>query len=75
MVVGVVGNSLTLVMIPYIRKFYPTQFSMLHLPVTTLLMNLSVCDLIYCGFGLPHMVHGMLLGDTKYLDLLHDITL
>ena len=62
-VVGVVGNSLTLAAILYVRRTYPTEFTLLQLPVTDLLINLSVCDLIYCSFGLPHMVHGMLLGN------------
>ena len=62
MVVGCLGNLLTLAAIPYVRRHYPAEFSLLHLPVTDLLINLSVCDLVYCGFGLPHMIHGMLIG-------------
>ena len=65
-VLGVCGNSLTLGAIVYARKNYPTEFTLLQLPVTDLLINLSVCDLVYCGFGLPHMVHGMLLGDSQF---------
>ena len=62
MVVGTVGNCLTLLAIPYVRRHYHTEFSILQLPVTDLLINLSVCDLIYCAFGLPHMIHGMVAG-------------
>ena len=63
MVVGCLGNLLTLAAIPYVRRRYPAEFSLLQLPVTDLLINLSVCDLVYCGFGLPHMIHGMLIGE------------
>ena len=66
MTIGSLGNLLTLVAIPYVRSHYPAgEFSLLHLPVTDLLINLSVCDLIYCSFGLTHMVHGMLIGGTR----------
>ena len=64
MVVGSLGNLLTLVAIPYVRRHYPQEFSLLQLPVTDLLINLSVCDLIYCSFGLPHMIHGMVIGEN-----------
>ena len=63
MVVGTLGNLLTLAAIPYMRSRYPAEFSLLQLPVTDLLINLSVCDLVYCGLGLPHMIHGMVVGD------------
>ena len=63
MVVGSLGNLLTLAAIPYVRRRYPAEFSLLQLPVTDLLINLLVCDLVYCGFGLPHMIHGMLIGE------------
>ena len=66
MVVGSLGNLLTLAAIPYVRRRYPAEFSLLQLPVTDLLINLSVCDLIYCSFGLPHMVHGMVIGGTNF---------
>ena len=46
MVVGSLGNLLTLAAIPYVRRRYPAEFSLLQLPVTDLLFNLSVCDLI-----------------------------
>ena len=66
-VFGFVGNSLTLGAIFHVRKNYPTEFSLLQLPVTDLLINLSVCDLVYCVFGLPHMVHGMCLGEPRFI--------
>ena len=66
MVVGSLGNLLTLAAIPYVRRRYPAEFSLLQLPVTDLLINLSVCDLIYCSFGLPHMVHGMVIGGANF---------
>ena len=66
MVVGSLGNLLTLVAIPYVRRHYPQEFSLLQLPVTDLLINLSVCDLIYCSFGLPHMIHGMVIGENLF---------
>ena len=44
MVVGTLGNLLTLAAIPYVRRRYPAEFSLLQLPVTDLLNNLSVFD-------------------------------
>ena len=41
MVVGSLGNLLTLAAIPYVRRRYPAEFSLLHLPVTDLLINLN----------------------------------
>lgn len=61
-VFGVIGNLLTLGAIIYVRRTYPKEFTVLQLPVTDLLINLSVCDLVFCLFGLPHMIHGMVLG-------------
>jgi hypothetical protein len=76
MVVGTLGNTLTLASTMYVRKWKPRdQFSILHLPVTSLLMNLSVCDLIYCAFGLPHMIHGMALqGEQRTVLVCGDLT-
>ena len=73
MIVGTVGNILTLAAITYVKFKYPTEFLFLQFSVTKLLINLSVCDLIYCMVGLPHMIHGQLTGKNMYVTVCHYI--
>ena len=62
-VMGSLGNLLTLAAVPYVRRRYPSEFSLLQLPITDLLINLSVSDLIFCSIALPHLIHGMAVGE------------
>ena len=60
-IVGVLANVLVLSSFLYVatcksrikRKFLRAEFSYLKEPIFLLVSHLSVCDLIYCSFGLP----------------------
>lgn len=64
--VGTFGNILTLASMLYVNTKYPNQFMILQMSVSKLLINLSICDLIYCVFGLPTMIYGQVIGKNPY---------
>ena len=59
-IIGVVGNILVLSSFLYVvtcksriqRKFLRSEFSYMKEPIFLLVCHLSVCDLIYCSFGI-----------------------
>jgi len=60
LIVCVLGNSLTLVAVPYVIDKYKTEFSALqNLLLLLLLLNLSFTDLLYGVLGFPHFIHGL----------------
>jgi hypothetical protein len=60
-IIGTVGNLLTLLAIPYARLYYSHRFPRLSSPLTILLLHLALCDLLYCLLGLP--VQASILGN------------
>ena len=50
---GSIGNTLTLISIPYCLIRYTKEFNSLRNMTTLLILHLSFCDLVYCLFGLP----------------------
>ena len=62
LLVGVVGNVLTLLALPYVRKKYGAQFSILQTSTAILLLHLSFCDLLYILVGFTHFIHVLILG-------------
>jgi len=56
MIIGGLGNILTLIAIPYARVKYGSEFSLLQLNSTILILNLSIADLLYCLVGFPHFI-------------------
>merc|ERR1712110_144445 len=65
-VVAIVGNLLTLVALPYIRSKYRQEFSMLQLNSITLILHLSLCDLLYALLGFPHFIHAHIYKTNIY---------
>ena len=60
---SVPGNGLTLVALPYVRWRYPTsEFTVLRNSTADLIINLALCDFIYCSVGIGHFVHVLSLG-------------
>lgn len=55
--VGFVGNILTLLALPYVRKKYGPKFSVLQSSTAILLLHLSFCDLLYILIGFTHYIH------------------
>eukprot|EP00092_Neocalanus_flemingeri_P039517 GFUD01043031.1.p1 GENE.GFUD01043031.1~~GFUD01043031.1.p1 ORF type:complete len:411 (+),score=72.90 GFUD01043031.1:145-1377(+) len=55
-IIGGLGNLLTLVAIPYVRKVYGAEFSLLKLNSVVLILHLSFADLLYCVLGFPHFI-------------------
>ena len=55
MIVGILGNLLTLVAFPYAWFHYSASFPFLSSTASTmvLLLHLALCDLLYCAIGLP----------------------
>jgi hypothetical protein len=51
-ILGTGGNLLTLLALPYAWKYYSQRFPSVTKSTTVLLLNLALCDLIYCSFGL-----------------------
>ena len=58
--VGVLVNTLILIMFLYhhicqdrIHRNFGQDFSMTREPMVTLIIHLSICDLLYCLIGLP----------------------
>ena len=66
MFTAVFGNLLTLVAIPYIRRKYGPEFSILQLNSITLILHLSLCDLLYGLIGFPHLIHSSLYKTNIY---------
>eukprot|EP00092_Neocalanus_flemingeri_P102960 GFUD01131698.1.p1 GENE.GFUD01131698.1~~GFUD01131698.1.p1 ORF type:complete len:390 (-),score=44.29 GFUD01131698.1:24-1172(-) len=63
---GIGINFLTLTAIPYVRWRYKTEFSILQSPPVLLVLHLSFCNLLYCGFGVPHFFQSINLGYFPY---------
>ena len=57
MIIGVFGNLLTLITVPYAACRHKDKFPSLLLPAI-LLLHLSLCDLLYCLLGLPMFLIG-----------------
>ena len=62
LLVGVMGNVLTLLALPYVRRKYGAQFSVLQSSTAILLFHLSLCDLIYISVGFTHFIHVLIVG-------------
>jgi hypothetical protein len=60
-IIGTIGNLLTLLAVPYARLYYSHRFPRLSSPLTVLLLHLALCDLLYCLLGLP--VQASILGN------------
>ena len=54
------GNLLTVVALPYIRTKYRQEFSILQLNSITLILHLSLCDLLYALTVFPDFIHSSL---------------
>lgn len=63
---AIFGNLLTLVAIPYIQRKYGQEFSILQLNSVTLILHLSLCDLLYALIGFPHLIHSTLYKTTSF---------
>ena len=60
---SVPGNGLTLVALPYVRWRYPvSEFTILRNSTADLIINLALCDFIYCVGGIGHFVHVLIIG-------------
>ena len=68
--VGLIGNLLTLMALPYVRRKYGTQFSVLQSSTAILLIHLSFCDLLYILVGFTHYIHVLSIGMICYLLIL-----
>jgi hypothetical protein len=66
MVMGVSGNLLTLISVPYAAFRHEDKFPHLWSFTTVLLLHLSLCDLLYCLLGLPMFLVGT-LSSIKWL--------
>ena len=66
LIVCVVGNSLILVALPYVRHKDKDkkQFSVLHSSTFLLLLHLSFADILYGVLGFPHFIHGLVVGNV-----------
>ena len=51
---GFLGNILTLVAIPYVRRYYGAQFSVLLLNSIVLILHLSLVGLLKYTIDIPH---------------------
>ena len=63
---AIFGNLLTLVGLPYIRTKYGQEFSILQLNSITLILHLSLCDLLYALLAFPHFIHSHLYKTNIY---------
>ena len=63
--VGFVGNVLTLLALPYVRRKYGSQFCILQTSTAILLIHLSFCDLLYILVGFTHFIHVLNEGRGK----------
>ena len=77
MILGGLGNILTLVAIPYARVKYGSEFSLLQLNSTILILNLSIADLLYCLVGFPHFIQVLISLENNWvlLSFISDIFL
>ena len=66
-IIGLIGNLLTLMALPYVRRKYGTQFSVLQTSTAILLIHLSFCDLLYILIGFTHYIHVLSIGIIRYL--------
>ena len=64
LIVCVLGNSLTLVALPYVRDKYKEQFRNFQSAAFLLLLHLSFADLLYGVLGFPHFIHGLVVGNA-----------
>ena len=62
--VGFFGNTLTLLALPYIRKKYGFEFSVLQTSTAILILHLSFCDLLYIVTGFTHFIHIIIVGKS-----------
>jgi len=58
--VCVLGNSLTLMALSYVRSYYKKEFHVLRGPQALLLLQLSAFDLLYGLIGFPHFIQALL---------------
>lgn len=63
---GLAGNILTLLALPYVRKNYGSQFSVLNSSTAVLLLHLSLCDLCYLVLGFTHFIAVLLQDGDPY---------
>ena len=68
LLVGLVGNILTLLALPYVRNKYGPQFSVLQTSTAILLLHLSFCDLFYIIVGFTHFIHVLIEGITTIMN-------
>ena len=66
LVVGLLGNVLTLLALPYVRRNYGSQFSVLQSSTAILLLHLSFCDLLYITVGFTHFIHVLIEGKSCF---------
>jgi len=59
--VGFVGNILTLLALPYVRRKYGPKFTVLQSSTAILLLHLSFCDLLYIVIGFTHFIHVIII--------------
>ena len=64
LIVCVLGNSLALVTLPYVRDKYKEQFRNFQSAAFLLLLHLSFADLLYGVLGFPHFIHGLVVGNA-----------
>ena len=69
MLLGGLGNFLTLLAIPYVRLKYGKQFSVLQLNSIVLILHLSFADLLYSQIGFPNFL--MVLDFKQYTKRIH----
>ena len=62
LIIGVVGNVLTLLALPYVRRKYGPLFTVLQSSTAILLLHLSFCDLLYISVGFTHFIHVLIIG-------------
>ena len=62
----ILGNLLTLCALPYVKWKYGSQFTILKFNSVTLLLHLSLCDLLYGLIGFPHLIHAYIYKSNIY---------
>ena len=68
-VVGGLGNLLTLVAVPWAARNHPDRFPHLYSLPTLLLLHLSLCDLLYLLLGLPMAITSSVLSSNVFCDV------
>merc|ERR1712013_677804 len=56
LIIRALANLLTLIAIPYVRRKYGSQFSLLHLNSMVLILHLSLADLMWSLLGVPNIL-------------------